>query len=361
MNKFINIFDDEHIFRMTDDTGMFQHARFSVPNLQEGYTTDDNARALIMAVMLYEKLPKPAYLALIYRYLGFVLYAQNEKGRFRNFMLYNRQFRETEGSEDCLGRCLWALGYTQASAVLPSGIKEACLGAVNQALPNVRALTWPRSQAYALIGLSFIKSPAMDGLICELADSLCSRFEQYTGDDSWQWFEDSITYDNAVLPWALFAAYSRLQQQRLLCVASQSMSFLHSVTFKDGFFRSVGCNGWLIRGAEAALHDEQPLEACTTMLAYLAAYEATGDAAMFELARKSFAWYQGDNSRGESLIDHETGGCYDGIMCYGLNQNQGAESIVCYAIANLAMAKAENAINSSNKYSKAACCIEGGA
>ncbi len=128
----------------------------------EGYTTDDNVRALIMAVMLYEKLQKPAYLALVYRYLGFVLYAQNETGRFRNFMTYDRQFTEREGSEDCFGRCLWALGYTQASPAMPAGIKEACSGAVNRALPNIRSLTWLRGQAYALIGLSFIHSPAVD-------------------------------------------------------------------------------------------------------------------------------------------------------------------------------------------------------
>ena len=105
MNSFMDTFDAAHVFRMSDDTGMFQHAVFSVPNLLEGYTTDDNARALIMAVMLYEHQQKPEYLALVYRYLGFVLHAQNEAGRFRNFMNYSRQFKEKEGSEDCFGRC----------------------------------------------------------------------------------------------------------------------------------------------------------------------------------------------------------------------------------------------------------------
>ncbi|WP_371362142.1 hypothetical protein SRRS_33690 [Sporomusa rhizae] len=348
MNKFIKTFDDAHIFRMTDDTGMFQHARISVPDLLEGYTTDDNARALIMAVMLYEKLQKPVYLALVYRYLSFVLYAQNETGRFRNFMNYSRRFKEKEGSEDCFGRCLWALGYTQASPTMPRGIKEACTDAVNRALPNIRSVTWSRGQAYALIGLSLIGKPAVDNLICELADSLFDRFEHCVRDEEWRWFEDNITYDNAVLPWALFAAYSRLGQDRLLRVARKSLSFLDLVTFRDGYFRPVGCNGWLIRGGEPAQYDEQPLEACTTTLAHLAAYEATGDAAMLELARKSFSWYWGENSRREGLIDNETGGCCDGITTDGLNRNQGAESIVCYAIAGLALAKDDAAV--SRKY-----------
>lgn len=342
MNNFIKTFDDTHIFRMTDDTGMFQHARFSVPNLLEGYTTDDNARALIMAVMLYEKLHKPVYLALVYRYLSFILYAQNESGRFRNFMNYSRQFMEKEGSDDCFGRCLWALGYTQASSDMPCGIREACIDAFNRALPNIQFLAWSRSQAYALIGLSFIGNSAVDYLICELADLLFEQFEHNARDKDWQWFEDNLTYDNAVLPWALFAAYSRLRQDRLLRVARESLYFLDLITFQDGYFHPVGCNGWLMRGAEPAQYDEQPLEACTSTLAHLAAYEATGDGAMLEVARKSFSWYWGENSCREGLIDNETGGCCDGITTDGLNRNQGAESIVCYAIAGLALTKNDN-------------------
>ncbi len=333
----MNTFDDSHIFRMSDDTGMFQHALFSVPNWLEGYTTDDNARALIMAVMIYERQQKPAYLELIYRYLGFILHAQNENGRFRNFMTYGREFTEKDGSEDCFGRCLWALGYTHASSVMPSGIKEASIGAVHRALPNIQALSWPRGQAYSLIGLGFISNPAVDALICELADSLFERFKNGAGDNKWQWFEESITYDNAVLPWAMFTAYRRIGQDRMLQVARESMAFLDRVTFRDGYFRPVGCNGWLMRGTEIAQYDEQPLEACTSTLAHLAAYEATGDITMLELARRSLAWYSGENSRHEGLIDLETGGCHDGIMANGLNRNQGAESIVGYAIAGLAL------------------------
>ncbi len=336
-------FDDAHILRMTDDTGIIQHARFSVPNLAEGYTTDDNARALIMAVMLREKLRKPAYLALIYRYLAFLLYAESESGRFRNFMTYNRQFAEEEGSEDCFGRCLWALGYTQASLAMPPGIREAASAAVWRALPQARAQASPRGQAYALIGLNFIDSPALDSLICELADSLCGRFERCARND-WQWFEDRLTYDNAVLPWAMFAAYSRLGQDRLLRAARKSLSFLDQITFRDGYFRPVGCKGWLERGGEPALYDEQPLEACTSTLAHLAAYDATGAVAMLDLARESFAWYLGGNSRREGLIDKYTGGCCDGITPEGLNRNQGAESIVSYTVASLALKKVEAAV-----------------
>ena len=344
MNSFMDTFDAAHVFRMSDDTGMFQHAVFSVPNLLEGYTTDDNARALIMAVMLYEHQQKPEYLALVYRYLGFVLHAQNEAGRFRNFMNYSRQFKEKEGSEDCFGRCLWALGYINASDAMPIGIKEASNGAFQRALPAIQTLEWSRGQAYALIGLGFVNSPGVDERIADLADLLVGRFEHAAEGKDWQWFEETITYDNAVLPWALFVAYRRTKQERFLRVAKESLAFIDRVNFRDGYFRSVGCNGWWMRGAEIAQYDEQPLEACTAALAHLAAHEATGDATMLKLARKCVSWYAGENSRHESLIDPETGGCRDGITSGGLNQNQGAESIVGYVIANLALMSREQSL-----------------
>ncbi|MCM1567688.1 MAG: glycosyltransferase [Dehalobacter sp. 4CP] len=339
MDQFAITLNDAHIFRMTDDTGMFQHARFSLPNLTEGYTTDDNARALIMAVMLYEQGKKTTYLALVYRYLAFILHAQNENGVFRNFMTYGRQFTEKEGSEDCFGRCLWALSFTQASSVMPHGIKEACAAAILKALPNINNLFGLRGQAYAMIGLGHIEGSQAEILLTGLADSLISRFEHDAGDKDWQWFENSLTYDNAVLPWALFVAYRRLRQAHMLRVAQESLQFFDKISFRDGYFRAVGCKGWLLRGSKPTLYDEQPLEASTAALAHLAAYEATGEQRMLELAQQSFAWYLGNNSQNEGLIDGETGGCLDGITAKGFNFNQGAESIIGYCIANLALAK----------------------
>ncbi|AJQ25506.1 hypothetical protein [Pelosinus fermentans] len=342
MNQLGNVFDDAHIFRMTDDTGMFQHTRYNVPDLAKGYTTDDNARALIMAVMLYETRRKPEYLVLIYRYLAFILYAQNENGHFRNFMTYGRQFTEAEGSEECFGRCLWALGYTLASPVMPGGIKDACTSAITRALPIISSLKCLRGQAYVLIGLGLIPDIKRDSLILKLADAIGNCFEQCSG-ENWKWFEDSLTYDNGILPWAMFVASYQTGQERFLHIGRESMEFLDQDAFRDGFFRPVGCRGWRMRGAEPALYDQQPVEASMSTLAHLAAYKVTGDESMLELARRSFAWYLGENSRNESLIDAETGGCFDGIMVEGLNRNQGAESIVGYAIANLALDNAASA------------------
>ncbi len=329
-------FDDTHIWRITDDTGMFQHARFSIPDLNEGYTTDDNARALIMAVMLHEDLPKRNYLSLIYRYLGFVLYAQNESGGFRNFMTYNRQFIEEEGSEDCFGRCLWALGYTLASPVIPGGIKQACAAAVKRALSRIPTINSLRGKANTMIGLSLIGGNEVRFFMPGLAQSLLKQYEQCSSQE-WHWFENELTYDNAVLPWALLVAYNHLDQDKLLDTALNSLQFLDKITFRNGYFQAIGCKGWMVKGSEPAQYDEQPIEACASALTHLAAYNVTGDGAMLELARRSFDWYEGKNSYGKSMIDIKTGGCYDGITPNGINQNQGAESIVGYCIANLSI------------------------
>ncbi|MBU2703536.1 hypothetical protein Ga0466249_004681 [Sporomusaceae bacterium BoRhaA] len=340
MSKIKEALDDRHIFHLTDDTGMFQHAQFSVPNLDKGYTTDDNARALIMAVMLYERTKRPRYLTLVYRYLAFVLYAQNVDGRFKNFMTYNRQFTEIVGSEDCFGRCLWALAYTFASSVLPEGIKGVCTVAIDCALDQVSSLTWLRGQAYALIGLSLIDEEKSKNFIMKLADSLADHFVQYSKETNWQWFEGNLTYDNAVLPWAMFAAYEKSGQERFLSIAQQSLAFLDHTVFRNDFFCPVGCSGWWTRGSmEPAVYDQQPVEASMSTLAHLAAYKVTDDKKMLKLAKRSFAWYLGDNICKESLIDVETGGCYDGITPHGVNRNEGAESIVGYWIARLALEK----------------------
>jgi len=152
-----------------------------------------------------------------------------------------------------------------------------------------------------------------------------------------------LTYDNAVLPWAMFVAYRITNQDRFLHIACTSMEFLDKLVFRDGFFRPVGCNGWWGRDKEPALYDQQPVEASMSTLAHLAAFAITGERAMLELARKSFAWYSGENSLGESLIDPDTGGCFDGITPTGVNRNQGAESIVGYGIARLALANINRA------------------
>ncbi|MFZ5591672.1 MAG: glycosyltransferase [Bacillota bacterium] len=331
---------DDHIWRLTDDTGMIQHAKYGVPDPASGYTTDDNARALILAVSLYEQTGRRKYLNLAYRYLSFVLNAQNTRGKFRNFMAYNREFLEQEGSEDCFGRCLWALGYTLASPHTPANMKHVCREIIKKALPAVQELQFARGKAYSLIGLGYLESAGAKELTNRLTRSLLSQYRKHNSPD-WHWFEDTLTYSNAILPWALFTAYQSLQEAEILTVALESLAFLENICFQPGYFKPVGCKGWFSRGGRPAPFDEQPLEAGEMTLAYLAAYRATGRQDFLVKACRCLAWYHGENSSGLSLIDRETAGCYDGITESGLNLNQGAESIISYGIARLAMQKAQ--------------------
>jgi len=326
------IVKDDHIFRLTDDTGMLQHSKCWVPDPRHGYTTDDNARALIMSILLYKTYGDKKYIDLIYRFSSFLLYAQNEKGKFKNFMSYDRRWLEDEGSEDCFGRCIWALGFALSCEYTPRGVKQALSHVFKKALPNIKLLNYPRAKAYSMIGLSFLDNIELKNLICDTAQSLCCLYEK-NSDGDWKWFENAVTYCNSVLPWSLFAAYRITGNKKFLETAEGSMNFLGNILFREGYFKPVGCNGWFPKGGEPAEFDEQPVEACETVLAYMEAYAATGNGKYISKAKECHAWYRGVNSKGLSLIDNETGGCFDGLTAQGVNHNMGAESIISYIIS----------------------------
>jgi len=342
----------DYLFTLTDDVGIFQHSVYGIPDPREGYTTDDNCRALILAVMLLESFKDKKYLKLASKYLTFILNAQNENGKFKNFMNYNRQFLEEEGSEDCFGRCFWALGRTISSPAIPENIKRTCQHIINKIFENWPKLDSPRAKAYSILGLSYLKETeeVMSHIEC-LSMDLVHQYEQYK-DKDWHWFENSITYGNAIFPWSLFRAYRTLKKDIILKVASESMDFLGRMTLKEDYFKPIGCNGWLIKGEEAATYDEQPIEACETILSYLDCYKITKDKGHLDNAVKCFSWYIGQNSKSLSLIDKETYACYDGLNKNGLNYNQGSESIVSYGIAFMEISKKVKKIKAGGHYVK---------
>jgi hypothetical protein len=328
----------KYLFTLSDNVGIFQHSIYGVPDLSKGYTTDDNSRALILAVMLYEQFKHRKYLELINKYLAFMIYAQNDNGRFKNFMNFQRAFIEDEGSEDCFGRCIWALGRTVFSTAIPNNILRSGQHMLNKALEHWPKLSSPRAKAYSIVGLSYLADkPEVLPYIRQLAMSLT---EQYTccKDGDWHWFEEYMTYGNAFFPWSLLKAYHILGSDVLLETAKESMDFLGSITLKEDFFKPIGCHGWLMKGKEAAAYDEQPIEACETLLAYLEFYHITKDISYLKNAEKCFQWYKGQNSMRISLLDQDTGAIYDGLNVNGLNLNQGSESLVSYGIAFMEIA-----------------------
>ncbi len=322
---------------MTDDTGLFQHARFCVPLRKEGYTTDDNARALIVCAR-YQGLKKDARIeALANVYLAFLSHMQKTEGNFHNFLSYERTFLDVDGSEDSVGRALWSLGCA-VNSTFPNQTKMACKEIFDKALPWVWKSKMPRFIASTILGLTQYYQAIPQDQIAEgvekLANSLVRMYQGEAGND-WQWFEGCLTYDNARLPQALFEAYMLSGEQKHLDIAEESLGFLVKTQMLDGVFVPIGNDGWFRRGEKRALYDQQPLEAAAMVEAAVDAFYATNNKDYLQLANSAFEWFLGRNSLKASMYCFETGGCFDGLSPNGVNLNQGAESGVSYLLARL--------------------------
>ncbi len=332
-----------HLQVMTDGTGMLQHARFAVPDRDHGYCTDDNARALIVALKAAEGARDPREnLLLASRYLSFLQHAFNqETGRFRNFMSYDRQWQETIGSEDAHGRAIWSLG--QAVLDTPSdGIGGAAMWLFERALPAVLGFVSPRAWAFALIGINAYlerfggASDARRARVT-LAERLHDRLKPGIGTE-WPWLEETVTYANGVIPQALLASATALDRSDMTRDAIESLRWLCGVqTDPRGHFTPIGNDGWFVRGSTPARFDQQPIEVQHMVDATLAAYSATGDAVWLDEARRAYEWFLGRNDLQQPIADQATGGCRDGLSADGVNLNQGAESTLAWLHASLSL------------------------
>jgi len=325
------VLNPTHLLNITDDTGLFQHCRYSVPDRMHGYTLDDNVRALIVAAGSEH----PALLARLDTYLSFVMYCQRPDGLFRNFMGYDRRFLEEVGSADSQGRTVWALGvlYQQCPAYRP--LVEPMLKA---ALPHLSAITHLRAKAFAILGLHFYLQAnpfdqAVQAQLERLADDLQACWQTNPKETSWQWFEDALTYENARLPQAMFAAFLTTGRKVYLETARQATAFLEKIQFERGYLKLVGNQGWLQRGQKLAEYDEQPVDAGALVEMFAMAYQATRDNSYRELAHQAFGWYLGRNCNNLALYEPISGGCYDALTKKGVNLNQGAESVLSYQMA----------------------------
>jgi len=329
----------DHLIKLTDDTGLYQHAKFTIPNRAHGYCTDDNARGIIAMAKYYAQYPDAQALRLLDTYLSFVMYAQNPDGSIKNFMDFDRSWWENEPAHDAFGRVLWALGTLMAHPPSPaylSIVKDGFDRAVNQIRRQ-----HPRGMAYAVLGLcDYLQQfPGASDIKRELelaADGLLRQYEENNYAD-WDWFEDILTYDNAVLPHALFAAGVSLGSERYIDVAEKTADFLLENTFEGDHFSFIGCHGWHERGKVRAAYDQQPIEAAGAVMMLRAAYDATKEAKFLALQRRAFDWFLGANDLRIPLYDFHTKGCSDGLMAGGINGNQGAESTLSFMLSQLAV------------------------
>ena len=341
-----------HLTRMTDSTGVFQHAIFGVPNFSEGYCTDDNARAFILAVLLDELEEEPERLrTLATTCAAFLHHAFDTKtGRFHNHMSFDRRWLDAQGSEDCHGRALWALGMVVGRSPF-RGFQMMAGQLFALALPALADFTSPRAWAFGLIGIhEYLRRLKGDSLVNQTRDTLTSRlmdlFERSSQPD-WRWFEEELSYDNAKLAHALILSGRATGQRKVFECGLQALRWLNDVQISEnGHFRPIGSNGFYRRGGARANFDQQPVEAHAMVSACLEAYRATSDFWWYEQAQRAFDWFIGWNDLGLELYSPESGGCGDGLHVDRVNGNQGAESTLAFLLSLTEMRSAQNMVTS---------------
>ena len=335
----------DHLKILTDDTGILQHANHTIPNRDHGYCTDDNARALMVAAMgrKYSLSDSMGFDSLSSQYLSFLLYAFNvEKGRFRNFMTYARQWTEEEGSEDAHGRALWGLGKAVAFLDHP-GQMAMSTTLFSQAIKAVEHFNSPRAIAFALVGIhAYLHKFSGDSEVRRVREIIANRlFNQFENNaaESWPWPENTLSYANGKLPHALLLSGQWMQRSDMIDMGLRSLEWLLTIQTEKGHFVPIGNDGWYEKGGTKARFDQQPIEANAMIEACVEAFNITRDKTWIDNAVMCFNWFLGQNDLNMPLYDPKTGGCRDGLMADGINQNEGAESTLAWLLSLMTLQK----------------------
>ncbi len=333
-----------HIKRLTDTTGVLQHARYNIPNFHHGYCLDDNSRALLAMNMVYERQKEPEAINLMSTYLSYINYMQNPDGSFRNFLSYDHKYLDKKSSEDAFGRTIWALGFLLAHSPNDAFFQIA-FQLFNSSVNIFQQLKSLRGIANTLLGINYylIRFPRDEGMIkimSGLSNKLTDAYEKESG-YHWQWFEQELTYDNGLLPAALFCTYEKTENEKYLKIAKESMTFLESIIFKGDHIVPIGNNGWYRKEEKRARFSQQPIDAMAMVLMYEKAYlVAENKKDYLHKMFTSYMWFLGENDLRLPLYDYETKGCCDGLEKEGINRNQGAESMLAYLLSHLIVLEA---------------------
>ncbi|MGI5921681.1 MAG: hypothetical protein ACOX6I_08100 [Syntrophomonadaceae bacterium] len=328
--------DFRHLIKMTTRSGILQFSQHQNPDPSSGYTLDDNARALLVFLKTKTSYPE------IWNYINYLYTAQQPDGTWFNFLL-NDQFSSRFDSEDSIGRAILACSMG-ALSTRPE-IRNVCSLMIEKSLPRARHFTSPRGVAYVLIALCKGHVPHLNNqqrreLVNRLSSYLM-RLYRHNHFPGWYWYEDCLTYCNGIIPHALLCVYALNNDKQALKVGRESLDFLNSILFRDGYLNIIGNQGWYYRGDSIPLFDQQPVDAASIALACLEGYKVVGKSEYHDLAILAHAWYRGTNIHGVSLYDELTGGCCDALTAEGVNLNQGAEAVVSMLLTDLAMEESE--------------------
>lgn len=335
----------KHIKRLTTDLGIIQFSKISVPDLESGYTLDDNARALIAICMHYKLTQDKEDLAYILIYLDFIIRCQQPKGDFINYVdQENREHVEQNAEvnlEDSNARAIWALGTVISNAdILPEAISKKASQCLLNSLKWAETIQSPRSIGFATKGLylyhTAVPNLYVSAIINKLNAKLLSNYEIHATND-WKWFENYMTYGNGILPESMLFAFLTTNKPIYKKVALDSLDFLMSKMFTNKTFKVISNNGWLHKDSEPHEYGEQPIDVAYTIHTLNSFYNAFGTAEYKQKMKIAFNWFLGKNHLGQIMYNPISGGGYDGLEKENVNLNQGAESTVCYLNARLLM------------------------
>ncbi|MEJ5056096.1 hypothetical protein [Sphingobacterium sp. MYb382] len=339
-----------YLSRLTSSVGLMQHGKYTLPNYEHGYCLDDNSRAMLLLTMVNRVSPSPRSKELLGTYLSYINYMQLENGKFRNFLSMDHKFLDSEGTEDSFGRTIQALGFNlkhDKGGDFNEFIHEIFL----KALPHCRALNSIRAVAYCLLGLSdyyqsYPENKNVETLIQELTEFLLKEYK-LAKDGEWHWYEQIITYDNAIIPLSLLRSATATGHLRASYVAQESIAFLDKLLFKHGYLSLIGNKEWLTKARyftqEITLETQestyssgqQPIEIPSLILLYKELYILTSNAFYKNRMLHTFEWFFGKNTLGLTLYDPISKGCSDGLDEKSKNKNQGAESVISFWSAHL--------------------------
>jgi uncharacterized protein YyaL (SSP411 family) len=335
LNRFRERPQLRHLKRLTTKDGLIQHADFDVPDPSFGYSIDDNARALIVCLWHYKIFQDPSILQLADIYFNYLKRVERQDGTFHNFVSFSEKILDHEGSEDSIGRAVWALGEVIASQPGTELAERAQTILKRSIIDKHLDHEHVRTKAYILLGL--LSAGLLDDAK-KWADKLKKIFHTNSKKD-WVWFEDGLYYANGILPYALARAAIFLNDKELEEIAVKTFHWLDEVSTHNGVPSPIGQDGWYQRGKEKALYDQQPLEAADMVLAAGELFLLTKETEYLKRALTWYEWYEGKNTQQKTLINTTTGGVYDALTPAGVNSNQGAESIVTYLLAYLKLAQ----------------------
>jgi hypothetical protein len=313
--------DWSHIARLSDDTGLLEHARNAIVRREHGYCVDDVSRGLLVASR--EPRPTAQVVGLAERYLAFLTHAQGADGGFHNRMSYDRRWLDEPSTSDWWGRALWGLGTAAGRSTVPWIRREAL---ATFRLSVRRRSSWPRAMAFAGLGAAeVLRADPHDTDAAELLADAATVIGLPAGDQRWTWPEPELTYSNPALAEVLISAGDLLGDETLLRGGLRMLAWLCREQEHEGHLSTVPVGGWR---PEVDKHrfDQQPIEAAATADACATAAAVTGDDRWDIELFRAIAWFLGSNDGQIVMYDPLTGGCLDGLTQDGPNLNQGAES-----------------------------------